>query len=135
MIFGHRLGKVSASRYRRNCLAVYLRTLPPECMAWRTGVGRTTQLTTKRFYMSVDQDLKDKETVSGKVSAMGEAAMNRLNQVEEAAGEYYDKGVSKAKELEANLESYVREKPIQSLLIATAVSLGAGLLIGALLKR
>ncbi len=85
--------------------------------------------------MSVDQDLKDKETVSGKVSAMGEAAMNRLNQVEEAAGEYYDKGVSKAKELEANLESYVREKPIQSLLIATAVSLGAGLLIGALLKR
>ena len=50
-------------------------------------------------------------------------------------GEYSDKGVAKAREIESLAESYIGGKRIQSLLIAAGISLGAGLLIGALTKK
>lgn len=49
--------------------------------------------------------------------------------------EYYDEGVAKAREVESIVESYIGGKRIQSLLIAAGISLGAGLLIGALTKK
>lgn len=68
-------------------------------------------------------------------TALGEAVREKLHDVQEATGEYYEKGVAKARELESVIESYVRGKPIQSVLIAAGVFLGAGLLIGALVKK
>jgi ElaB/YqjD/DUF883 family membrane-anchored ribosome-binding protein len=49
----------------------------------------------------------------------------------EAASEYYRQGYEKVQVLEQTLEAQIREKPIQSLLIAG----GIGLLLGLLWKR
>jgi ElaB/YqjD/DUF883 family membrane-anchored ribosome-binding protein len=49
----------------------------------------------------------------------------------EAASEYYQQGREKAQVLEQTLEAQIREKPIQSLLIAG----GIGLLLGLLWNR
>lgn len=67
--------------------------------------------------------------------ALAESMKEKLHDVQEATGEYFEKGVAKARELESSVESYVRGKPIQSLLLATGISLGLGLLIGALIKK
>lgn len=48
-----------------------------------------------------------------------------------AAGEYWQQGSERAREFEHDVESYIRQKPIQSVLIAV----GVGVVLGALLKR
>jgi ElaB/YqjD/DUF883 family membrane-anchored ribosome-binding protein len=68
-------------------------------------------------------------------SSLGGAVTEKLHDVQDATGTYYEKGVARARELESVVQSYVRGKPIQSLLIATGISLGAGLLIGTLIKK
>jgi len=68
-------------------------------------------------------------------ASLGESMQEKLHDVQEATGEYFEKGVAKARELESSVESYVRGKPLQSLLLATGISLGLGLLIGALIKK
>lgn len=75
------------------------------------------------------------DEITERAASLGEAAKNKLHEVQETAEELYEKGMMKARELESSLESYIRERPIQALLIATGISLGAGLCIGALIKR
>jgi ElaB/YqjD/DUF883 family membrane-anchored ribosome-binding protein len=65
---------------------------------------------------------------------LGEAAMDKVHEVRDAAAGLCEKGLSEAHELESRVERYVSRKPISSLLIAAGVALGAGLLIGALIK-
>ena len=64
-------------------------------------------------------------------SQVRDAASEQYDQVRRQAQEYYEQGRERARELEQNLESYVQEKPIQSLLIAA----GVGMLLGILWKR
>jgi ElaB/YqjD/DUF883 family membrane-anchored ribosome-binding protein len=47
------------------------------------------------------------------------------------ASEYYERGRDMAQQWEQNLEGYIQEQPIKSILIAA----GVGLLLGVLLKR
>ena len=58
-----------------------------------------------------------------------------LSQLKEQAESVYAESVEKTKEIEEKLESYVRDRPFQSLFIVAGVSLGVGLLVGVLVRR
>ena len=58
-------------------------------------------------------------------------ATEYYNQGKDRVQEYYDQGRDKAMEFEQNLEAYVREQPVKSLLIAA----GVGCLLGFLWRR
>ncbi len=58
-------------------------------------------------------------------------ATQQYEQLRQQATDYYQQGRDRATEMEQNLEQYVQEKPIQSLLIAA----GVGMLLGVLWKR
>lgn len=60
-----------------------------------------------------------------------DAATEKYGELRDQAEEYYEHGRKRAMELEQGLEDYVREKPIQSLLMAA----GVGVLLGILWKR
>jgi len=60
-----------------------------------------------------------------------DVATEQYEQVRRQAQEYYEQGRERAREVQQNLESYIQEKPIQSLLIAA----GVGMLLGILWKR
>jgi ElaB/YqjD/DUF883 family membrane-anchored ribosome-binding protein len=64
-------------------------------------------------------------------SQLRDQAQEKYNQLRDSASQYYEEGRQRAQEWEQNLESYVQEKPIQSLLIAA----GVGLVIGFLWRR
>jgi len=72
-----------------------------------------------------DQTLRD----AG--SQIRDAATEKVSQLRDQAGEYYEQGKQRAQEWEQGLEEYIREKPVQSLLIAA----GVGMLLGILWKR
>jgi ElaB/YqjD/DUF883 family membrane-anchored ribosome-binding protein len=84
------------------------------------GQGGLTEKATQ-----VTQSLKD----------MGQQAKQQATEQYEhlrgQAEDYYQQGKERAQEWEQSLESYVREKPVQSLMIAA----GVGVVIGLLLKR
>lgn len=58
-------------------------------------------------------------------------ATEQYEKMRDQAGEYYEEGRRKAMEMEQTLEEYVREKPVQSLLIAA----GVGMLLGMIWRR
>ncbi len=60
-----------------------------------------------------------------------DAATEKYEQLRDSAQEYYQQGRDRAQEWEHGLESYVREKPLQAVLMAA----GAGVLLGLLWKR
>jgi len=60
-----------------------------------------------------------------------EAAREKYSQLSDQAHEYYDQGRQKAHEWEEGIESYIKEKPLQSVLIAA----GVGVVLGLLWKR
>lgn len=60
-----------------------------------------------------------------------EAAQEKLGVATETVGEYLDQGRRKAGEMEEKLETYVRAKPMKSVLIAA----GVGMLCGFFLSR
>jgi ElaB/YqjD/DUF883 family membrane-anchored ribosome-binding protein len=60
-----------------------------------------------------------------------DAATQTYDQLRQQAGDYYEQGRDRAREMEQSLEQYVQEKPIQSLLMAA----GVGMLLGILWKR
>jgi len=68
-------------------------------------------------------------------SSLDGGAMNKLHEVQEAAAGFCEKGLVEARDLESKVEQYVSRRPMSSLLIASGVALGAGLLIGTLIKR
>jgi ElaB/YqjD/DUF883 family membrane-anchored ribosome-binding protein len=57
-----------------------------------------------------------------------EGTQEVMHQVGETASEYYEQSRKAVGELEKSLEGYIREKPLQSLLIAAGVGMLAGLL-------
>lgn len=59
------------------------------------------------------------------------AATDQYDHLRQQATDYYSEGRARAEDFEHSLESYVQEKPIQSLLIAA----GVGVLMGVLWKR
>ena len=63
--------------------------------------------------------------------AARDKAQQVMGQARERAGEYYQQGRDKAAEYEGRVEEMVREQPIKSVLIA----IGAGLVLGMLLRR
>ncbi len=73
----------------------------------------------------VQQNLRD---MGGQVR---DAAREKYDELRETAGEYYEQGRQRAEEWEHSIESYVQEKPLQSLVIAA----GVGLLLGLFWKR
>ena len=82
------------------------------------------------------QDLKGKAAEVGQnLRDLGaqarDVATEKYSQLREQAGDYYDTGRQRAQEWEQSLESYVHEKPIQSILIAA----GVGVILGMLWKR
>ena len=64
-------------------------------------------------------------------SQVRDAAAEKIGQIRDNANEYYEQGKQRAQEWEQGLEDYIREKPLQSLLIAA----GVGMLLGVLWKR
>lgn len=58
-------------------------------------------------------------------------AQETMGAIKENAGDYYQQGVDRAKGLEKDLEGKIKEKPMQSLLIA----LGLGFIVGWLFHR
>jgi ElaB/YqjD/DUF883 family membrane-anchored ribosome-binding protein len=60
-----------------------------------------------------------------------QAASEQFNRMRQTASEYYEQGRQKASEWEGQLESYVREQPVKSLLIAA----GVGMLLGMVWRR
>jgi ElaB/YqjD/DUF883 family membrane-anchored ribosome-binding protein len=64
-------------------------------------------------------------------SQVREAAREQYDRLRDQASDYYDRGREMAQEWEQDLEGYIQEQPIKSILIAA----GVGLLLGVLLKR
>ena len=60
-----------------------------------------------------------------------DAATEQYQNVKDSATEYYEAGRDKAMEWESQIEDYVRERPIKSLLMAA----GVGALLGIIWKR
>jgi ElaB/YqjD/DUF883 family membrane-anchored ribosome-binding protein len=60
-----------------------------------------------------------------------DAAREKYSQLSDQAQQYYEQGRQMAHEWEEGLESYIQEKPLQSVLIAA----GIGVLLGLLWKR
>lgn len=60
-----------------------------------------------------------------------DAASEKYNDLRDKAVGYYEDGRERAQEWEQSIESYVKEKPLQAVLIAA----GVGVLLGLLWKR
>ncbi|MGE5609788.1 MAG: DUF883 family protein [Bacillota bacterium] len=71
------------------------------------------------------------QNIRERAEQMGQAAQEQLGQIRQSAAEYYQQGRERAMEWEQNLEDYVREQPLRSVLIAA----GVGMLIGVLWRR
>ena len=60
-----------------------------------------------------------------------EAAQEKMRRAGETASEYYKQGLDKARSWEGDLESFIKERPITSILIAA----GFGILCGVYMNR
>ena len=82
-----------------------------------------------------DELRQQAKAVREDLGQLGRAATNvaqeKLGEAKRYADEYLDQGKQKATEIEDQLEEYIRNKPLKSVLIAA----GAGALIGYLLGR
>ena len=76
----------------------------------------------------VDQVREQASQMAGKI---GDAATHGYEQVRDTASDYYQQGREKAMHWQEELENYVAERPIKSLLIAA----GVGALLGILWKH
>jgi ElaB/YqjD/DUF883 family membrane-anchored ribosome-binding protein len=73
----------------------------------------------------VQQNIRD---MGGQIK---DAATEKYSQLRDQAQDYYEQGRQQAMEWEQGLEDYVRQKPLQSLMIAA----GVGMLLGIIWKR
>ncbi len=69
--------------------------------------------------------------VGNNLRDVSDQAREKLDHLRESAGEYYETGRDKAREWEGELEEYVRDQPLKSLLIAA----GVGMLLGVVWRR
>jgi ElaB/YqjD/DUF883 family membrane-anchored ribosome-binding protein len=89
-----------------------------------------------RHEHSATDDLKEKaveigENVRQMGGQIGDVAREQYENLRDQATGYYKKGRKKASALEEEFEDYIKEKPIQTLLMAA----GVGLLIGMFWRR
>jgi ElaB/YqjD/DUF883 family membrane-anchored ribosome-binding protein len=71
------------------------------------------------------------QNIRERAGQLSGAAQEQLGQMRQTATEYYEQGRERAMEWQHNLEDYVREQPLRSVLIAA----GVGALIGILWRR
>ncbi len=96
-------------------------SMHPEAAEAQPTVGK--QL--KQQTATVREDLRE----LGRLTK--EASQEKLQQAKQTASEYLERSRDKASAVEDSVVSYVREKPIKSVLLAA----GAGALLGFLLSR
>ena len=78
---------------------------------------------------SMVDNLKDSAVEMG--HNISDAAREKYGEVRDQASQYYKMGRDKASELEDGVETFIKEKPVQALLIAA----GVGLLVGLMWRR
>ncbi|HEX2971669.1 MAG TPA: hypothetical protein VHP11_05020, partial [Tepidisphaeraceae bacterium] len=71
------------------------------------------------------------QNIRERAGQLSEAAQQQIGQMRQTATESYEHGRERAMEWQHNLEDYVREQPLRSVLIAA----GVGALIGILWRR
>jgi ElaB/YqjD/DUF883 family membrane-anchored ribosome-binding protein len=96
--------------------------------------GTVDQL--KEKASEVGQNLREmgqqaRQAANEQIGQLRDTAADYYQQGREKAAEYYQQGREKAVEFEQNLEGYIREQPVKSVLIAA----GVGLLLGILWRR
>jgi len=74
-------------------------------------------------------DVKDNLNELG--ASARDMAQEKLGEAREVAGQYYQQGRERAQALEQNLETYIKEQPVTSIMVAA----GVGFLIGVLWSR
>lgn len=72
-----------------------------------------------------------RQAATQKYEELRNAATEKYEQFRDTAKEYYEHGRERATEWEHGIEDYVREKPVQALLMAA----GVGVILGLLWKR
>jgi ElaB/YqjD/DUF883 family membrane-anchored ribosome-binding protein len=92
--------------------------------ALRDKTHETTEQIRERASQTREQVSKHAQEMSSQAKELGDVAMD-------VASEYYAQGREMLREWEATLETQLREKPVQSLLMAG----GIGLLLGLLWRR
>jgi ElaB/YqjD/DUF883 family membrane-anchored ribosome-binding protein len=63
------------------------------------------------------------------------ALVEKAELVKERARNLYQRTRERAVELEGDFEGYVKEHPVKSVLLASAIGAGVGLLVGVLVSR
>lgn len=74
------------------------------------------------------------ETMKGGSTLVG-AAFDKLHGVREAVAGSLKGGLDEVRHLEVKAKRYVQRKPLSTLLIAAGAALGAGLILGRLIRR
>jgi ElaB/YqjD/DUF883 family membrane-anchored ribosome-binding protein len=90
--------------------------------------GNSGSVESSHVSESAQQVTQDLRELGGQVR---DAAREKYEKLSEEARKYYDEGRRAAQDMEQGLESFVREKPVQALMIAA----GVGLLLGLIWKR
>jgi ElaB/YqjD/DUF883 family membrane-anchored ribosome-binding protein len=75
--------------------------------------------------VQVGDDLQQMGTIAR------DAAQERLDDLQNTASEYYERGVDKMHEVEQSVEEYICRQPVKSVLIAA----GIGLVLGRFMMR
>lgn len=81
--------------------------------------------------MDNPQQAQESGGIREKTEQIRHAAQEQVEHLRQNAGEYYQQGREKAVEWGEELENYVREQPIKSVLIAA----GVGMVLGFLWRR
>lgn len=72
-----------------------------------------------------------REAAQEKMQQVRDVAQERVGELRDRAGEYYEMGRERAYDLEQSLEQRIRERPLNSVLMAA----GVGILLGILWRR
>ena len=72
-----------------------------------------------------------REAAQEKMQQVRDVAQERVGELRDRAGEYYEMGRDRAYDLEQSLEQRIRERPLNSVLMAA----GIGILLGILWRR
>ncbi len=90
----------------------------------------------RRQAKAVKEDIRGlgrtaKEVAQDKFVDAKKKAVEYVDEGKQKTVEYYEKGKQEASRIEDQVENYIRENPLKSVLIAT----GAGVLLGLLMSR
>ena len=100
------------------------------------GAGGASQTSAQRSGGDIRENLQDvgskaREVAQQAAGQVRDVAQERLGQLRNTAEEYYQMGRDRASDLERTLEERIREKPLNSVLMAA----GLGVLLGIIWTR